>query len=211
MLAARCHLMIVFLLGATSILAADGGPAWYEVRSGDHLSRIAGRFGTTVNSLRNDNSLTKDIIRPGQRLELSTPLTRTKAKDIDWLNPCRSKGRILEKFGPYERDKILMPRTGVLMAQDVGAPVLVPANGVLRFLSVMDGMGTLAIIAHGGGYHSVLGPLDPDTVPWQQGQCMLRGDILGAVAALPESEYPPHLHIELRQNSKAIPPDRLLK
>ncbi len=75
----------------------------------------------------------------------------------------------------------------------------------------MDGLGTIAIIDHGAAHHTVLGPLDPSTVLWAPGQAVLRGDFLGRTAAPPEAESEPHLHLELRINSKAVRPGPLMR
>ena len=57
--------------------------------------------------------------------------------------------RLLDDFGPHEQDRIIMPRTGVKVALPVGSEVVVPAHGVLRYLSEMDCLGTIAILDHG--------------------------------------------------------------
>lgn len=44
----------------------------YEVRKGDMLSLIADKYHTTVGFIKKQNSLTNDVIRPGQRLRVWT-------------------------------------------------------------------------------------------------------------------------------------------
>lgn len=61
-------------LGADSPSAAgarglgEGGSAAYEVRSGDTLSSIASKLGSTPEVLRVSNSLSSDTIQPGEVL-----------------------------------------------------------------------------------------------------------------------------------------------
>jgi LysM repeat protein len=60
-----------------------GGEQTYSVKSGDNLTKIAGRFGTTVRALRSANSLKTDSIKVGQKLKIpakaSAPLAAPTA------------------------------------------------------------------------------------------------------------------------------------
>jgi N-acetylmuramoyl-L-alanine amidase len=61
-----CVALSVFaalLMGTASALE-------YRVKSGDSLSLIAERFGTTVDAIRAANGLTGNLIHPGQKLEI---------------------------------------------------------------------------------------------------------------------------------------------
>jgi LysM repeat protein len=53
------------------------GDACYVVQSGDTLSGIASRFGTTVDAIYQSNRTTigpnPNLIRPGQKLYIPTP------------------------------------------------------------------------------------------------------------------------------------------
>ncbi len=48
-------------------------PEMYAVKSGDSLSSIAKKYGTTVKALRTLNNLTSDMIKVGQKLKLPAP------------------------------------------------------------------------------------------------------------------------------------------
>lgn len=56
---------------------AVAGSGVYEVRSGDSLSKVAVKNGTTVKALREVNNLKSDMIRVGQKLKL--PASANKA------------------------------------------------------------------------------------------------------------------------------------
>lgn len=203
-------LIVLLLLAATVGVQARPGPAWYVVRSGDHLTGIAQRLDTTVDAIKRANTLRGDVIHPGQRLDIPEPFARSRADAIRWQTPIRSRGKLVRGFGAYEVDRIIMPHTGVKLACPVGHEVRVPAHGVLRFLAALEDLGTIAIIDHGAGRHTVLGPLDPDSVPWQPGQAVVRGDVLGVTAPPPVQDLEPYLHLEYRVDSRAVPPTPLL-
>ncbi|HOX26350.1 MAG TPA: LysM peptidoglycan-binding domain-containing M23 family metallopeptidase [Candidatus Krumholzibacteria bacterium] len=207
----RLSLLLIVIGGSAAFAGRQSGPAWYEVRKGDSLGRIAREFGTTVADLREASNLRSDVIQVGQRIEIRSPFATTRARDLAWQSPCRGPRRVLADFGPYETGRVIMPRTGVDVALPVGSEVFVPAHGVLRYLAAMEELGTIAIIDHGAGHHTVLSPLDLATVPWQPGQGVRRGDLLGRTAAPFSAGEPPHLHVELRIDGKAVRPDPLLR
>jgi LysM repeat protein len=59
--------------------ASAGGEQVYVVQSGDNLTKIARRFGTTVQALREANQLRTDRIRVGDRLRIPAGATRAEA------------------------------------------------------------------------------------------------------------------------------------
>jgi LysM repeat protein len=60
--------------GAAAPTAADtGGQQTYVVQSGDNLTKIARKFGTTVNALRSANNLRTDRIKVGDKLKVPAP------------------------------------------------------------------------------------------------------------------------------------------
>lgn len=50
--------------------AANPRPRTYTVKRGDNLSKIAAKFGVTVNAIKQANGLTSDNIRAGQKLKI---------------------------------------------------------------------------------------------------------------------------------------------
>jgi septal ring factor EnvC (AmiA/AmiB activator) len=162
-----------------------------------------------VDRLRRDNGLTDDTIQPGQRIELTAALR--DAGLPQWQPPYRGHATVVSDFGPYEQDRIILPRTGVAVALSVGSEVLAPATGVVRYLAPMAGLGTVLILEHARDHHTVLRPLDASGVPWQPDECVIVGDVLGHVAAPPDGPLEPYLHVELRVGSKAVAPDPLLR
>ena len=201
---------VLLLLGAGSALGA-GSPAVYEVRSGDNLSVIGVRFGVTVKDLKRANGLTSDLLSIGQELIIEKPFRRTRHDDVRWVRPSNRLGRVLRPYGQYKKGSVLMPRTGVDLVCSPGTQLVSPAHGVIRHVGPMDGFGLLVIIEHGGGYATVMSPLDPERLTVTPGQAILRGDPVGRTGPPVDSADEPHLHLELRRDDKAIKPDRLYK
>jgi LysM repeat protein len=201
----------LMLIAATGQTLAAPATAWYDVRRGDNLSVIAERFGESVSRLKRDNDLERDIIHVGQRLRLGDPFRRTSGRDVHFRRPFTTKGRILEAFGPRKQGKLLLPHSGVMMAYPVGGDVFCPAPAIVRYLGQMDEYGTLVILEHGGGYHSVFAPLDPADLACSVGQALLPGDRIGSTGPPPRPDQAPHLHIELRKDEKAVDPGPLIR
>jgi murein DD-endopeptidase MepM/ murein hydrolase activator NlpD len=195
-------------LGAPGVPVASED-AVYRVRRGDNLTAIAQRFGSSVGALKQANRLSSDLIHVGQVLTIRRPLGRIKSQTIRWSNPLPQRGEVLRPFGPYKEGGVLMPRTGADIACERGTIVRSPADGVVRWIGVMDGYGLLVIVEHGGGYSTVLGPLEPDSIEWVANEAVVAGDVLGRVGppVVGERSY---LHVELRRNDRAVAPDNLL-
>jgi LysM repeat protein len=61
--------------------AAPPGSEIYEVKSGDNLTRIARKYGVTVNQIRTANNIRGDRIVPKQRLIIPQPTTNPEGTD----------------------------------------------------------------------------------------------------------------------------------
>jgi len=81
----RAWIVLLLALVLTGVLlpaAASAAPAtasaqqsggfWYTVQRGDNLSRIAARYGSTVQAIKNANGLYSSVIQPGQVLFIPT-------------------------------------------------------------------------------------------------------------------------------------------
>ncbi|MBC8423968.1 LysM peptidoglycan-binding domain-containing M23 family metallopeptidase [bacterium] len=203
------------ILAATLLLVlsttAAAEDAWYVVRPGDYLFRIARLTGTTVEALKRDNGLSGDIIHPDQRLRVARPFAPTRGEAIAWRHPCDTPaGETLRPFGEQRRGQLATRHTGLDLTYPRGGRVVAPAHGVVRYLGDQDGYGRLMIIEHGAGYATVLGPFAADAVYVETGRIVLRGDGLGLTGAPVEGNLP-YLHVELRRDNEAVDPARLLR
>jgi murein DD-endopeptidase MepM/ murein hydrolase activator NlpD len=202
-------LMLAALLSALPSLAAE--TPTYTVHRGDSLSLIAKKTGVTLSHLRRSNDIKGDLIHQGQVLLVPDALKSFKPSDVKWGRPVKKIGKVLRRFGNNQQGKLVLPSTGVDVACPVGTEVLAPATGIIRHAGAMDGVGTVLIVEHGGTWTSVLAPVDPITLTVRLGEVVLKGDILARTAQPAAGGEAPHLHVELRQNDKAVSPDRMLK
>ncbi len=205
----RWFLALTMCACCASTAVAD--PGHYVVRKGDSLGLIAKRFGCLAADLMSHNKLADGTVSVGQEIEIAQPFAQTRGADVSFHRPFKKKGKILETFGPHRQGKILVPRSGVKMACPLGSTITAPAHAVVRYVGWMDEYGTLVILEHGGGYHTVLAPFDTATVRVAAGQAVLAGETLGTTAAPPQKDRKPYLHLELRKDQKAVDPARLLK
>lgn len=97
--------------------------------------------------------------------------------------------------------------SGVDIAAQVGTRVLALSNGTVTRVYEDDLMGTSVVIDHGEGLVSTYQNLSPyPTVA--QGDSVVTGTVIGAVGdtAIAESGRPPHLHLEVMVDNRAVDP-----
>ena len=90
-------------LALSAAIAAPASAASYEVKSGDTLWNIAQEHGTSVSNLQSLNSITGDMIYPGQTFETSTATTAdassTKAPQVTAVsNPTSPLASIAKQY-----------------------------------------------------------------------------------------------------------------
>jgi len=155
-----------------------------------------------------DNHLASDLLGIGQRLTIKRPFAATATAEPIWRSALKSPGPVLRPFGAYKAGGVLMRRTGVELTAIAGTTVFSPAPGVVRYSGQLEGMGHLLILEHSGGYATVMGPCDPQSLLVSVGQAVVRGQALGY--SLPADQVAkPYVHLELRHHEKAVDPARI--
>jgi LysM repeat protein len=205
-------LLLFFVFLVAPLNASQNSDAFYKVRSGDYLSRIASHSGVSVSEIQKANKIKGDVIHPGDSLKIPNPMHNIKGSQIKWSRPFNGNlGEIARSFGTTRPTKWLkIPYSGTDVKTSIGTKVISPANGVVRYVGIQDGYGMIVIIEHGAQYASVFGPLAPDSYSVKTNQIVLRGDKLG-VTGNPIIGDSPYLHLELRKNNKAIDPKPMLR
>ncbi|MCP4631716.1 MAG: M23 family metallopeptidase [candidate division Zixibacteria bacterium] len=92
---------------------------------------------------------------------------------------------------------------GVDLAADKGTPVMVTADGVVKYTGWAGRLGKIIRIDHDFGYETLYGHLAEINV--RKGHKVTRGQIIGTMGSTGRSTGP-HLHYEVHQNRKAINP-----
>lgn len=126
------------------------------------------------------------------------------------LLPMPTDGLVEVGFG-----KVVNPRFNTVTVQkgiDVrakaGTPVVSVGDGTVVFVGWLKGYGTLVIIDHGGGYHSLYAHLASTEV--EVGTQVSEGESIGTVGDT-GSLKGPYLYFEIRKQGQAIDPQPWLK
>ncbi len=185
-------------------------PATYTVRTGDYLLAIARRYGISLAEINQANKLQTDIIRPGQKLKIPNALLSLEGDDIRFARPCRKHGNIVQPFGDHKEQGIQLPHPGIEFMVPPKTRLTSCAHGVVKHIGYMTGLGTIMVVAHGGGYHSVMGPFAKNVVQVRVGDAVVQGQTLGTVAVQPKGKTT-YIHLELRKDTVAIDPTFLVE
>ena len=114
--------------------------------------------------------------------------------------PFPAQGTILSAF---DRPVVGSARTkGIRIETLSGAQVVAPHDGEIVFAGPFRSYGQLLIIAHGGGYHTLVAGLSRIDVT--VGQMLLAGEPVGRMAG--ESGKNPILYVEMRRNGAPFDP-----
>jgi murein DD-endopeptidase MepM/ murein hydrolase activator NlpD len=98
-------------------------------------------------------------------------------------------------------------RVGVSLSGVPGDPVRAPEAGTVRFVGAVDGFGTVVVIEHEFGLHSIVGRVDTPAV--KAGQTVRRAQF---IAKVPESRLASQpIYLELRLGREVLNPRLWLK
>jgi murein DD-endopeptidase MepM/ murein hydrolase activator NlpD len=138
------------------------------------------------------------------------------ASTRDWLRLAAAptlwpvQGRITGSFGeridPFSGEGAF--HRGVDISSDIGARIIAPADGIVRFANLMNGYGRAVMIDHGNGITTLYGHLSGFAV--SPGQMVHRGDTLGYVGQSGRATGP-HLHYEVRIFDTPVNPQKYLR
>lgn len=113
-----------------------------------------------------------------------------------------ARGRVVGRYG--ESDENGLPLRGIRIETRSGGQVVAPADGKVMFAGPFKGYGQLLIIAHGGGYHSLLAGFG--RIDRAVGQFVLAGEPVGLMATETSEKTKPVLYLELRRKGDTVNP-----
>lgn len=121
------------------------------------------------------------------------------------------KGRLTSVFGhrasPFEEQRGEFHR-GLDIANDLGTPVKVTADGVVKIASWQGGYGRLVIVEHGHGFRTYYGHNSKLLV--QPGDTVKRGQVIAYMGTSGHSTgY--HLHYEVWKDGRVVNPMKFVK
>lgn len=112
---------------------------------------------------------------------------------------CPVSARILRAFGEIKQEGAKSFHTGLDLDAPYGTPLRAPTYATVVFAGPFRGFGTLLILDHGGGYHTLYGHLSSIGVtmgePVKPGQIIAQSGDSGSLSG-------PDLYFELRVNGK---------
>ncbi len=116
-------------------------------------------------------------------------------------------GRLIGRFGEPSTRINGASRNGIELEAAEGTPARVTFAGAVVYSAPFSGYGTLVIVDHSGGFHSVYGNLLSSAV--KAGDMVEVGQEVGKVGATPGG--PPALYFEFRVDGRSVDPLQWLR
>ncbi len=177
-----------------------------EVSPGQNLRTVAARYKVRPDVLFEVNGCQpapKVVFVPGVNWSpLDEQSPQANSSGLSGY-PLSASASVLLGYGWYLPTGRNQPvfHTGVDLAAAVGAPVLAIADGTIAFASRQGAYGNLVVINHQQGYQTRYAQLG--TIKVKLGQTVKRGATIATVGKTgTPSSSAPHLHFEVRSNSK---------
>jgi septal ring factor EnvC (AmiA/AmiB activator) len=111
-------------------------------------------------------------------------------------------GPVAQRFG--QTNEIGAPSQGVTLAGLGDAVVVAPFDGQVDYVGPFRGYGTILIIDHGGGYHSMVAGLG--RVDAKIGEWVVAGEPVGTLPDPAKADDSATLYFELRQDGRPVDP-----
>jgi murein hydrolase activator len=128
------------------------------------------------------------------------PQTGDVAKPVPMPSILPARGRVVSSFGQDSGGGL--NAKGIVIETRIAAQVISPADGTVVFAGPFRRYGQLLIIAHGGGYHTLLAGLA--RIVANVGDRLLAGEPVGEMGGSPNDK--PTLYVELRREGRPINP-----
>ena len=175
----------------SGLLAAAAAERSAETAAAAELAARAGDAGELADSIaiaRAEAARPPDAGRPAAA-------ARPEGSSLPWP----AHGAVSARFGDESRGE---RSRGISIDTAEGAQVVAPGDGDIVFAGLFRSYGQLLIIAHGGGYHSLMAGLA--RIDGLVGQRVLAGEPVGVMGANPGRA--PVLYVEVRRGGGPVDP-----
>jgi murein DD-endopeptidase MepM/ murein hydrolase activator NlpD len=175
-----------------------------NVPPGMLLREVAKKYGVRADVLFEMNGCQpnpREIFVPG--ITWTPALDQTAPPIVFAIGyPLPKTGTVLTPFGFRVGDRpSVETHAGIDLAAPLGSPVLAAADGTVAFVGSQGSLGKVIVLNHTQGYQTRYAQLEAIQV--QRGQQVRRGDPIAIVGQSGNpSAKEPHLHFEVRSNSK---------
>lgn len=206
---------LLFSFGSCSHMIRSG--QYIQWSQDDNLEKVAREFQTSSDAIERVNS--KKNFSPGDWVFIPTTdgimgprLARSPASLFgtqahidsgDFIWPVPSSSRISSGFGRRWGRK----HEGIDIPARIGAHILAAKDGTVVHAGGMGGYGKIIVISHGNGLFSVYAHNNKNFVG--RGDKVHQGQVIGQVGNSGRSTGP-HLHFEIRHDSQALDPKRIV-
>jgi murein DD-endopeptidase MepM/ murein hydrolase activator NlpD len=130
-----------------------------------------------------------------------SPVASTGSARLATGYPLAKPSAVLMGFGWKVKGEAVGLHSGVDLAAATGTSVLAAADGTVAFVGVQGSYGNLVVVNHAQGYQTRYGQLGSVSV--KVGQQVSKGAPIGTTGTSGKpSSSEPHLHFEVRVNSK---------
>jgi murein DD-endopeptidase MepM/ murein hydrolase activator NlpD len=183
----------------------------HKVNLNETMKEVSGKYGIAAEYIRKVNKITDDkitkefIFVPSGEI---SNIERSLFLGVGFASPLKNSrrtssfGRRLDPF-----NKRLEFHSGLDLACPVGSDVYASRKGKVEFAGNYGGYGLLVIIKHEHGYSTYYGHLKKVLI--KEGDAVERGSLL-ALSGESGRSTGPHLHFEVRKETRPINPGILL-
>lgn len=217
----------LLLAALLALLAACGTtkvqPGYYRVQSGDTLTQIARKQGTSVSNLVRWNNLSNsNSIEVGQMLRVqapagqasSSPPSKARGKSQGTTQPAPAMGK--RRTAPPGAISLIWPAqgkvtrgydgsgsNGIVISNSAGTPVVAAAAGTVAYSgSGLRGYGHLVIVKHSTSFLSIYAHNSKLLV--KEGQRVTQGQKIAEMGNSDSKQV--GLYFELRYDGQAVDP-----
>jgi len=184
----------------------DTDGTYINIRRGDTIQGLCKKYSVELTDLVNANpGVDVDALQINQKLFVPGSGALAQLFRLAWPVHGRISSRYGYRFHPVWGRRMM--HTGLDIAARSGTPIRAALGGRVKFVGWKGGLGRAVIIEHPNGYETLYGHCSKILV--SRGQTVKRGEQIATVGSTGISTGP-HVHFEVKKNSKRMNPEKVL-